>query len=70
MNNGPRKGTEKSTVATLEVLAGHSGDVSAPPQRAGRLGEQHDDEFIANLEEKCAGNFIKLSVAPMERATP
>ena len=64
MNNGPRKGCEPETFATLK---------SAPSIRAMyqmhrnvRAGEANNtaDEFIANTEENCAGAYIKLSVAP------
>jgi competence protein ComEC len=64
MNCGPRKGDEPETFATLK---------SAPSiqaiwqvHRNVRVGPEGNapDEYIANLDEACTGNFIKLSVAP------
>jgi beta-lactamase superfamily II metal-dependent hydrolase len=64
MNNGPRKGCQPETFATLKGL---------PTLRAlyqlhknVRPGETHntDDARIANLEERCAGHFVKMTVDP------
>jgi beta-lactamase superfamily II metal-dependent hydrolase len=64
MNNGPRKGTQPGTVATLE---------SIPSLRARyqlhknvREDDQNSagDEFIANLEEKCSAGYIRMRVEP------
>jgi hypothetical protein len=62
MNNGPRKGGEESVIRTLRSSPGleaiyqvhrnvrTSDDDNAPP------------EFIANQDEQCAGDFVKISV--------
>ncbi len=64
MNNGPRKGTEPQTVAVLkslpsirDVYQGHK-NLRDDKQNAA------DDAHIANLEEQCQANDIKMSVDP------
>ncbi len=63
MNNGARKGTAQSTIEGLKTSPG----IQAMYQLHKNLREDREDnttdEFIANLEEQCAGHFIKLSVA-------
>jgi len=63
MNNGPKKGGGGASVATLKASPGiqamyqvHKNVLAVENNTA--------DEFIANVEEQCAGNFIKLTVAP------
>ena len=43
--------------------AGHQGDLSDAPQYHGRAQENTDPEYIANPDEKCMGESIRLSVA-------
>jgi len=62
-NNGSRKGCHPSVTATLRRIP----DVAAIYQVHRNIGvgaqENTDPEFIANPEEKCQGESIKLSVA-------
>jgi len=64
MNNGSTKGTAAETIATLRstpsVQANYQLHKNLRPDRENNTG----DDFIANLERDCSGNFIKLSVAP------
>jgi hypothetical protein len=64
MNNGARKGGAKATLATLRSLS--SIQTMYQVHRDLRGGEEYntDDQYIANLEEKCEGNCIKCSVDP------
>jgi beta-lactamase superfamily II metal-dependent hydrolase len=63
-NNGPKKGCHPSVTATLRRVP----DIQAIYQMHRNLNvgapENTDPEFIANADEKCQGEFIKLSVAP------
>ena len=64
MNNGANKGTEKETFATL----GNAPSIQTMYQMHKNLRADKTnntaDEFIANLERDCAGDYIKLSVQP------
>ncbi len=64
MNNGPRKGGAKETLATLRGVS--SIQTMYQVHRDLHGGEEYntDDQYIANLKEKCEGNYIKCSVDP------
>ena len=63
MNNGARKGGDVETFPRL--IQEPSIQARYQVHRSLRDGAQNTaDEFIANLEEKCAGNFIQCSIEP------
>jgi competence protein ComEC len=62
MNNGARKGTAKSTIEGLKSSPGIQAMYQLHKNVRADINDNTADEFIANLEEKCAGNYIKLSV--------
>jgi beta-lactamase superfamily II metal-dependent hydrolase len=62
-NNGPKKGCQPGAFASVKALAG----VEAIYQVHKNLvapDSNTSPERIANAEEKCAGNYVKLSVDP------
>src|SRR5262249_15870802 len=68
IDSGPRKGAEVRTFATLKATP----QVEAIYQLHRNLRTTDKDNtmagYIANEEEQCQGNFIKLSVEPNSRA--
>jgi len=64
MNNGPTKGCEPETFAALKSMP--SIQTMYQMHRNVRKDSKNNtaNEYIANVEEKCGGNYIKLSVDP------
>ncbi len=64
MNNGPKKGTAAATIAALKSSPGIQAMYQLHKNVRADVENNTADEFIANLEEKCAANYVKLTVAP------
>jgi hypothetical protein len=64
MNNGPKKGTAAATLATLKSSPGLQAMYQVHKNIRPDIENNTADELIANLEENCAANYIKLTVAP------
>jgi competence protein ComEC len=62
MNNGARKGTAKSTIEGLKSSPGIQAMYQMHKNVRADAEDNTADEFIANIPEKCDGNYIKLSV--------
>lgn len=63
MDNGPHKGGSAKTVKRLRELTSLKALYQLHRDLRGGKEFNTDDKFIANMEEKCAGNYIKCSVA-------
>lgn len=64
MNNGAKKGTAGSTIAALRSSPGIQAMYQVHKNVRADSQNNTADEFIANLPEKCDGNFIHLAVDP------
>jgi beta-lactamase superfamily II metal-dependent hydrolase len=66
MSNGPHKGAMPETMATLRSVTSIQNIWQIHRNTLGGSGTQFNTDFkyIANLPEKCEGNYIKCSVEP------
>jgi competence protein ComEC len=64
MNNGARKGGAKATLAALRGVSSIQTMYQVHRDLRGGAEYNTEDQYIANLDEKCEGNFIKCSVDP------
>jgi competence protein ComEC len=63
MDNGPRKGGSAETVKRLRAASTNKAMFQLHRDLRGANEFNTGDKFIANMEEKCAANYIKCSVA-------
>ena len=64
MNNGARKGTAGSTIDALKSSPGIQAMYQLHKNVRPDRQDNTADEFIANVPEKCDGNYIHLAVDP------
>ncbi|EEF59429.1 ComEC/Rec2 family competence protein [Pedosphaera parvula] len=62
MSNGTTKGCEKETFATLKSIPSIKAMYQIHRNLRADSENNTSNEYIANLEEHCSGNYIKLSV--------
>jgi beta-lactamase superfamily II metal-dependent hydrolase len=62
-NNGPKKGCQPDAFATVKAIPGLEGIYQMHKNLVANEANT-TPEKIANLDEKCAGNYLKLSVEP------
>ena len=66
INNGPRKGCGPNSLAALKSTASIQGiyQLHRNIRPDGDVNNVADAAYIANEQEKCEGNYVKLSVDP------
>jgi hypothetical protein len=64
VNNGARKGGHPSVISTLRRLPEIQAIYQVHRNVTAAAQENTDPDFIANSDEKCHGEGIRLSVAP------
>ena len=64
MNNGPTKGTEKGTMASLKSAKSIKAMYQLHKNVRSDSENNTADEFIANPAKECTANYVKLSVNP------
>jgi hypothetical protein len=64
MSNGPRKGADRETLATLRSVPSIQTMWQTHLNLRGTTNFNTDTNYIANLPANCEGNYIKCSVDP------
>jgi competence protein ComEC len=64
MNNGPTKGTEAGTIASLKSTPSIKTMYQVHKNVRSDAENNTADDLVANKEKNCSGNYIKLSVDP------
>ncbi len=64
MSNGPRKGANPETIATLRSVPSIQTMWQIHSNTLGGADFNTDGQYIANIPAKCDGNYIKCSVDP------
>ncbi len=64
MSNGTTKGGSNEVRATLKALPSLQATFQIHKNLSKNSEGNTVDEYIANLDEKCEGNFIRLSADP------
>ena len=67
IDNGPRKGGEKGTFATLKSTPGLETIFQLHRNLATTDADNTTSELIANMEEQCEGRPIRAAVTPDSR---
>jgi hypothetical protein len=68
IDNGPRKGADKKTFATLKSVPGIEAIYQLHKNVATSWNDNTASAYIANDDEKCQGEFIKVSVSANARS--